>query len=223
MTEDLREPMKIAHVRQHAAVWAYLRGDVAEAERLADQAHQVHGRSGFWNTKAVHEIAQVQYQNQRGTLREHLLEHPAVSPDGSSPITQPIIEISWAYAAHLAGDDDQATRRLTPPPEPRRGSSWLAMKYMHAVAGSAVDAPGMRELYDEMLPFAGRLAIGSEGPAVFGVMDHALGVVAARLGERDVARRWLERAVELHEQLGGGPPAHDSRMALAALGDDPTN
>jgi tetratricopeptide (TPR) repeat protein len=222
MTEALREPMKIAHVQQHAAVWAYLRGDVAEAERLADQANQVHGRSGFWNTKAVHEIAQVQYQQQRGTLREHLRNHPAVSPNGSSPITQPVIEIAWAYAAHLVGDDQEAMRRLTPPPQPRRGSSWLAMKYMHAVAGSAIGAPGLRELYDEIEPFAGRLAIGSEGPAVFGVMDHALGVLAARLGDRDAARRWLERAVELHDQLGGGPPATDSRRALAALSDEST-
>lgn len=218
MTEQLHEPMKIAYVRQHAAVWAYLHGDVAEAERLAELAHEVHGRSGFWNTRAVHEIALVQFHHQRGTLAEHLKHHPAVSPDGSSPMTQPIIDIACAYAAHLIGDDDTAHRLLASVPQPRPGSSWLANKFMHAVTAAAIDAPGVDLLYEQLEPFAGRLAIGSEGPAVFGVIDHALGALAARQGNRSLAERWFRRALDRYEALGDGPPAALTRSALAALG-----
>jgi len=217
MTEDLHEPMMIAHVRQHAAAWAYLRGEIQEAQRLSDLAHQTHGRSGFWNTAAVHQIAQVLYQHEFGRLREHLAVQPAVSAEGSSPITQPIIDVAWAFAAHLVGDDDEARRLLTPPPVLRPGSSWLMVKFMHAVAGAAVGAPGLAELYDELVPYAGRVAVGSEGPSTLGVIDHAIGLLARSLGDEEAARHWFTRAVELNARLGEGPPTRASRAALAAL------
>ena len=78
------------------------------------------------------------------------------------------------------------------------------------------DAPGAETLYQRLLPYAGRHAVGY-GDGSIGVVDRYLGLLAAALGRLDDAVEHLGRAVDLNGQMGGRPWSAHSQHDLGGI------
>ena len=73
-------------------------------------------------------------------------------------------------------------------------------------------------LYDQLLPWSGRLANGGSGALSEGAVDHFLGLAADLLGDRATAERHLRAALALHEAIPAPLHVARTRAALTALG-----
>ncbi|WP_156996804.1 BTAD domain-containing putative transcriptional regulator [Knoellia aerolata] len=82
---------------------------------------------------------------------------------------------------------------------------WLVLTAMRAEVWSALgDRGAAQDLYDQLLPYADRLAI-SVPVAFHGSVPLSLGRLARTLGHADLARQHLEAANEVHRRLGLTP------------------
>jgi tetratricopeptide (TPR) repeat protein len=97
-----------------------------------------------------------------------------------------------------------------------RDNEWLLGMGLAADAAARIGARSACEtLYGQLLPFAGRHAIGhTEGS--LGAVDRYLGLLAAALDRHDEAIRHLEDAVHINERMGARPWTAHSRADLAA-------
>jgi DNA-binding CsgD family transcriptional regulator len=87
--------------------------------------------------------------------------------------------------------------------EPFRESLWLASLTYLADAACAVSHVGVASLvYPAMEPFAGTNVMIGHGVACYGAADRYLGMLAATLGDADVAKGHFERALELNRRMG---------------------
>jgi hypothetical protein len=122
-----------------------------------------------------------------------------------------------AIVADLARDDFHALHR---------DNEWLLGASLTAEACALVDdATSGAVLYGQLLPYAGRHAIGHAEGSV-GAVDRYLGLLAVLAGNLDQAVAHLEAAVQMNAQMGARPwtavSQHDLAVALrlrAAGGD----
>ncbi len=78
------------------------------------------------------------------------------------------------------------------------------------------DEPGMRLVYEKLLPFAGRNALMPTF-AYRGAVDHFLGMVAHKLGDDAGGRVHLKAAVEINRHLRMSRQTSESEALLASL------
>jgi DNA-binding SARP family transcriptional activator/tetratricopeptide (TPR) repeat protein len=125
--------------------------------------------------------------------------------------------LAWVLAS--AGRIDEALAVLPARVTRRRDPQWLAAATFTAetVALAGLEQRA-RDLYAELVPYAGTDVVVGPGVAWIGPIDHSLGVLAAVIGRVDVAERHLTRALEATAALGGACPAHlRAESALAGL------
>jgi tetratricopeptide (TPR) repeat protein len=98
-----------------------------------------------------------------------------------------------------------------------RDNEWLLGISLAAEACSTLgDASAAQNLYDELLPFRGRHAIGQAEGSV-GAVDRYLGLLARTMGRLDDAERHFTEAIAFNEQMGARPWVAHSRCDLAEL------
>jgi tetratricopeptide (TPR) repeat protein len=117
-------------------------------------------------------------------------------------------EDAWAVYNELASDDFS---RLY------HDCEWLLGISLASEAGAMLgDARGAEALYRQLLPYAGRHALGqSDGSA--GAVDRYLGLLAQAMGRLDDAEQHLSDAIELNERMGARPWAAHSQADLARV------
>ncbi len=98
-----------------------------------------------------------------------------------------------------------------------RDNEWLLATSMAAEACYLLQHIEKAEvLYEQILPFRGRLAVGlTEG--ILGAVDRYLGLLADLLGRLAEAERHFEDAIAINERMGARPWAAHSRHDLARL------
>ncbi len=96
-------------------------------------------------------------------------------------------------------------------------NEWLLGASLAADAAARLaDSPAAETLYAQLLPLAGRHAIGhAEGS--MGAVDRYLGLLAATLDRLDAAAGHLEEAVHINERMGARPWTAHSRHDLAVV------
>jgi DNA-binding SARP family transcriptional activator len=98
-----------------------------------------------------------------------------------------------------------------------RDNEWLtALSFLPEVCERVGDVGRARQLYDLLVPFAGRLA-SDPGDLDAGSIDRSLGQLAAFLGLHDEAVAHFEAAIERDDALGYRPWAAWSRFELGRL------
>ena len=98
-----------------------------------------------------------------------------------------------------------------------RDNEWLLGACLAAEVAARLGASeASGTLYGQLLPFAGRHAIGHTEGSV-GAVDRYLGLLAATLGRPDDAIRHLEDAVHINERMGARPWTAHSRADLAEV------
>jgi hypothetical protein len=98
-----------------------------------------------------------------------------------------------------------------------RDQEWLlAMSFLADVCASLCDPARAAMLYDQLLPYADRMAVDvHEGSG--GAVARSLGILAALLGRTPEAIRHLEGAIALNVATGALPWAAHSRLELASV------
>ena len=98
-----------------------------------------------------------------------------------------------------------------------RDSEWLVETSLVSDACAMLgDTEAAATLYAQLVPFAGRHAVGHPEGSV-GAVDRYLGLLAATLGRLDDAVRHLTAAIEVNERMGAHPWTAHSRHDLAEV------
>jgi len=96
-----------------------------------------------------------------------------------------------------------------------RDNQWLlGMSLVAEACASLGDEASAQKLYEELVPFEGRHAIGHAEGSV-GALDRYLGLLAGTMGRLDGAERHLVDAIAMSEHMGARPWAAHARYDLA--------
>ncbi|WP_067817054.1 BTAD domain-containing putative transcriptional regulator [Nocardia inohanensis] len=132
----------------------------------------------------------------RGNLSDYLEELRE-----RSEIKPELFIYGYALALLHAGREDQVREVLAgaPPVGPHFWNSFTAVRARIAITLGDLDTA--RELYDQLLPFAGTVAGLETGASVLGPMDDVLADLAAALGDRDRATAHRADAARLQAAI----------------------
>lgn len=163
--------------------------------------------SGTW---ALQTGVLAQQEGRLGTLASYLGEMASNSN----------LPANWRAAYGLAllsnGDIDAASKTLDECASPPLDYLWLSTQL--AIADLAVGlgrTDRCRELFDELLPFRGKLAIASSGTACLGLVTRILGQLALALGRAQDATELLTEAIVQAEAIGAPYEVATARAYLA--------
>jgi len=193
-----------------------LRGDLAAAEAASHAAVASAGRAP--NFTAAH-VAQI-FAIRRAEGREGELVDVVAAGLAAQPM-----ELAWraglALAALAAGDVaraaevvDRITGELWPP-----ATTWtlpLTLAYLAEAAWRLGDAGLGGRVAEALVPYSDELVVMGTGSACEGAVSHHLGLAALARGERDEARRHLDRALAVHSALDAPVLVARTEAALAA-------
>jgi tetratricopeptide (TPR) repeat protein len=229
LANDLRQPTQLWLGVAPRALMALMRGDYPLAEELIE-------RELRWTNP----ITTVRDEVSAARMHLYLLRREqGRSAEAEATQRAAAAEFPW-YPVHRAalinllldiGHDDEARAEFTRLARDRFGSlyrdnEWLLGMALTSEACVRIgDRVAGELLYRDLLPFAGRHAVGQAEGSV-GAVDRYLGLLARLLGDLDGAERHLRAAIELHELMGARPfKAHAQRdlarvlLARAARGD----
>jgi tetratricopeptide (TPR) repeat protein len=219
VAEELRQP---THGWLGRATWAYLmlmEGNFAVAEELILEGL----RAGDW-TPVRDNISTA--RTQLFLLRREQRRGAEVEAVVRSSVT----EFPW-YPLHRAalacllldlGRRDEARAVFEDLSRDgfgalHRDNEWLLGIGLAAEACSMLGAAESAEvLYEQLLPFPGRNAVGHAEGSV-GATDRYLGLLATTLSRLDEAERHFTDAVEMNERMGARPWAAHTRYDLARM------
>jgi tetratricopeptide (TPR) repeat protein len=199
------------------ATRATINGDFDEAARLAARARQ-EGR------QASDENAELFWRLQTGTLMliqrrldtdtAWIEDHARNSPAGTAWWT--VLAWIWAEQGHHA-DARAVVDRLAEHQfaELQRDMNWIsAIAELTEACRLLNDADRAAILYQQLLPFTGRIVTCARGAQAYGPVDYFLGLAAQTTGQSSVAHHYLSAALALSESCGAHAWAHAARQHL---------
>jgi tetratricopeptide (TPR) repeat protein len=198
---------------------AFIRGALAEAERLANTGFSLHNQLGIWGAAETYALHGMLIWREQDRLLEL---SPLVEPL-LAQVQHPGARKLRAYFAFERGAIEEIATLLEPNPMPElRDFTWLAEMCVSAELCAAGDLPCVDDLYRELLPYEGTVATLDGLFICLGSVAHYLGLLAGARGRVQDAVRHFEAAIAMNDQIGAAPWAVRSRMALAdLLLDDP--
>jgi DNA-binding winged helix-turn-helix (wHTH) protein/tetratricopeptide (TPR) repeat protein len=219
-----------SHMRAVEVVLALMRAARALGDGRIDELTAIltGSLSTLTDTLALNEALrsyQLQLAEAKGSLEllEKLELPPPPERTNATPRQRTDMVIMHAYFYAQTGRPERARDLLER--VPRRDIERMPVLYgdLGVLSGLARiyielgDEPSMRFVYDKLLPFAGRNAL-MPSFAYHGAVDHFLGMLADKLGDRARAREHLQAAVEINRRLGMPRRTSDSEALLESLG-----
>ena len=203
LTPKVRRRHRDRGLVQAESVHAYVRGELAEAERLAVEAFEA-AVNTYDETWAVSVFAALLIpvrttQGRLGELWELVLDRVAAQPEFTS----------WhalACAIADARDDRDQVRSFLDVLHERKfnlveDTTWTALTTMICVPiWHAADADLARVLYERLAPYAGQMTWN--GLNTHGPVDGGLALLAATMGDRALTEEHLTTAREMVDRLG---------------------
>jgi tetratricopeptide (TPR) repeat protein len=212
--EEQRQPIVQLWITWARTAVSFLRGRVAEAEALASSAFELHHELGIWGgpeTYALHMALIWREQDRLGEV---------------APLVEPLLEQSqhpgayklralFALERNAVGEIETI---LGPDPVPRaRDFTWLVEMCLTAELCAAARLACSEELYEQLLPLAGRVATMDGTYVCLGSTSYYLGLLADALGRHEEAIAHLEEALVVHDRIGALPWSLRTRFHLARL------
>jgi DNA-binding SARP family transcriptional activator len=200
------------------ATRATINGDFDEATQLAARARREGRQAGDEN-------AELFWRLQTGTLmliQRHLdtdtawiEDHARNSPAGSAWWTV----LAWIWAQQgRHGDAKAVVDRLAQHQFAalERDMNWIAaMAELTEACRLLNDTERAAILYQQLLPFTGRIVTCARGAQAYGPVDYYLGLAAQTTGQSSVAHHHVTDALELSESCGALAWAQTARQQLA--------
>jgi DNA-binding CsgD family transcriptional regulator/tetratricopeptide (TPR) repeat protein len=204
LAERLRQPFAL-HVAEHyASTLALCVGRLAEAEAAAKRSHEWSRLLTARDASSVYGIQMFGIRREQGRLAE-LAAATRVLAGSARPGG------AWrpGLAAVLAelGMEDEARRELEHVRnegfDALRAALWLAsLTYLADACAAVGDADLAALVYPELAPLRGGNVVIGHGVASYGAADRYLGMLAATLGEPDLAAEHFEHALAFNREMG---------------------
>jgi class 3 adenylate cyclase/tetratricopeptide (TPR) repeat protein len=211
-------------VRSGDALHAILRGEFADAERLADQAFEI-GRDAHGEfATGVYGVQMFTIRREQGrlaevapVLRRFLDEHPqdAAWRPGLAVIAS---DLGFDQAAERAFGE-MASAGFAFAADAKRG---LTLSYLAEVCARLGDAAQAGRLYEQLLPYRDNTILAPVGTVCCGSAARYLGMLAVVIGDWSAAEEHFEAALEMDGRLEAWPwlshTQHEFATALLARG-----
>jgi tetratricopeptide (TPR) repeat protein len=204
LAEQLRQPLYRHFARGWEVVWAQMSGRVAEAERLARDAHELGQRAQSRDADTIYAAQLLTLRRREDRLAEYVStvetfveRHPAlVAWRAVLPLAHLLNgerEEGAASFEELVEDDFAAIPR---------DMFWFTATCVLAEACSHLgDAIRARQLHAQLLPYRNRMVQVTQA-ACFGSAERFLGLLAATFGDIDLASEHFEAALALNAERG---------------------
>jgi DNA-binding SARP family transcriptional activator len=199
---------------------AQIDGRFDEAERLALETLAIGQRGQAENAGHVFAQAMFNIRREQGRLAEveesvhgYIAMYPAV-PAWRCTRALMYLELGREDAARVEFEAlAEAGFDLLP-----RDAQWLiAMTLLAEVCGRLGDAARASELYEPLVPYAGRNVIVGRATTCNGSASRPLGILAATQGEWERAERHFADALAMHEAMGARPFVARTQVAWAEM------
>jgi DNA-binding CsgD family transcriptional regulator/tetratricopeptide (TPR) repeat protein len=184
---------------------AFLRGDFAEAERVAEHLLEIGRSFGPDDTEGPYGLQMYMVRRETGALE-------AVRPlvelaREAQPTWEPGLLALYTELG-LTGQARSLLRRLLESPDVSPGrqtwwGQWTAVLVFLVEAAIALrDADAARRLRPLLVPFSGKQLVAGDFVALFGPADAYLAALDSVLGDDESAERLFERALDQNRALG---------------------
>ena len=197
LAKRMRQPQWHSIALGWRGIWAELAGDVAEAERCAEECLQCGQRADMKDALSTWAAKMLMLRRRQGRVEE------------LAPVVQRLVsgadmrKTGWQSAYGLilaeAGDEDAARaiyREQLPVYRDAMPSFWLTNIAMLSELGAKLDdAEGARTLYAALAPFAHRNVVVSYA-SCWGPVERYLAVLAATFGDEELRIRHARGALE---------------------------
>ena len=218
--ERLRQPAQAWPLRTMETMFALLGGDFDRAEKLiASELRPGRPPTLARDDASCHQAHLFLLGRERGRLAE--LEEKTRLTAKELP-WYPLHRAALAYLLLELDREDEARAVLAELASDgfavfHRDNEWLlGMALASEVCSRLRDAERAAVLYEQLLPFDGRHAIG-QGEGSLGAVSRYLGLLAATVGRSVDAERHLREAITMNEQMGARPWTAYSRFDLAEV------
>ncbi len=204
MAQQMRQPF-ILHVAEHyESSLALFEGRIDDAERAAERSRDWGQLLTGRDASGIYGIQMFGIRREQGRLAElaPLIRILATDERGGDAWRPGLV----ALLAELGMHDD-VRRELdlvrVDGLDAFREGLWVAsLTYLADAACAVGDRAAAALLYPELEPLAGMNVMIGHGVACYGAGDRYLGMLAATLGETEVAERHFEAALELNRRMG---------------------
>jgi DNA-binding SARP family transcriptional activator len=217
---DIEDFARHAAARRHPdeqlwATWAratiaFLGDRLDDAERLAGEAFALHQQLGIWGAYETYALHMVLIWREQNRLTD---VEPLVEPFLTQSVHPSASKLRGVFAL-ARGAIDEIPRLLDEDPVPRsRDFTWLADMCITAELAAAARLPCRGELYETLVPFAGRVVTMDATFICLGAVDHYLALLAHSLELEDRAVRHFARATTTNDHIGAVPWSRRTRAA----------
>jgi DNA-binding CsgD family transcriptional regulator/tetratricopeptide (TPR) repeat protein len=202
--EQTAQPFML-HVAEHYfSALALCDGRLDEAEATARRSHEWTRLFTGRDAAGVYGIQMFGIRREQGRLAElaPVIRILAADPTRGGTWRPGLISVLVEL-----GMEDEARRELARVAaeglDPLRESLWLAaLTYLTDGCAALGDRATAALVYPELEPFAGANVMIGHLVACYGAADRYLGMLAATLGESELAEEHFERAMELNRRIG---------------------
>jgi DNA-binding SARP family transcriptional activator len=211
---ELRQPSQVWFVAALGAHLALLEGRFGEAEGLIERARGLGARAQSWNAEVSFALQLYLLRREQGRLEQvEALVRRSVDDYPTYRIWRCVLVQMTAELGHAAeareklealAQDDFAALPVD--------EMWLASTALLAEAvGSLRHARAAAKLYELMLPFEDRIAVGYSEFSL-GSVARYLGLLAVTMARREDAERHFKDALDMNRRVGARPwLAHTKR------------
>ena len=206
VAERTAQPFML-HVAEHyASAIALCDGRLDAAEAAAHRSHEWSRLLTGRDPSGVYGIQMFSVRRERGRLAElaPVVRVLAADPDRSGPWRPGLVALlaELGMEAEARRELDRLARRR-PRPVPGVALARLA-RLPHRRRRGARRREVAALVYPELAPFAGGNVMIGHLVSCYGAADRYLGMLAATLGEDELAAAHFERALELNRAMGAG-------------------
>src|SRR5881398_1487933 len=215
---ELRQPLYLTDLAMWRATRAIMDGRFAEGEEQAKRAVELGQREHDAQPIMRYEIQTFVLHFHQGRLDQHLRRS---QPRADVPAPM-LVRCFRAFCWSETGRKAEARLELSALakegfPLPHDGAWVVSMGLLSAVAAELNDRASAAQLYDLLVPYAGRIGIAAAGLACSGSVSYHLGLLASTLGRVADAIRHYEDAATVHERMGARPFLAWTQLAHARL------
>ncbi len=204
LASTMRQPF-IIHVAEHnGAAISLCKGDLEKAEARAERSHEWSRLLTGRDPSAIYGVQMFSIRREQGRLAELA---PVIRVLAGGARTGGAWRPGLAALLAELGMEDEARRELVQLRREGlaalRESLWLAsLTYLTDACAHVGDAELAEMVYAELGSHAGTNVTIGHGVACYGAADRYLGMLAATIGERDLAQRHFEEAMALNRSMG---------------------
>ena len=218
LAEALHRPLYLWWTSVFRCTRAQLDGDFERAEQLAQEALAIGQRGEAENATHVFAQSMFNIRREQGRLAEveeavrgFVSLYPAV-PAWRCALGLLLVEVGREAEARVQVETlgDRGFGALP------RDANWLiAVTLLAEVCARLGDVPRARELYEPLLPYAGRNVVVGRATACNGSASRLLGMLAATFGDFAQAERHFRDALAMNAAMGARPLVARTQLGWA--------